>query len=201
MKVRRTYELKTKINKIELNDVVRFSLNDGEKVEARAVKKDGDLMLMVFEDCLKKEYRMNKAMTSEGAYEGSDLRHALNTEILERFPGKVRKHMRAFENGDFLRLLTSKEVFGESFNGDEKDEDAQLPIMKNRKNRVASQGLSGGYEWWWLQDVVSAAAFAAVYTAGNAIYHGASLAHGVRPAFLIKLSEIPAGLDPDGSEM
>ena len=40
--------------------------------------------------------------------------------------------------------------------------------------------------WYWLRDVVSAAAFADVGSGGNAYYNGASDSNGVRPAFCIK---------------
>ena len=187
MKIKRTYTMKQKLSQIVLDDVICFKLKDGEKCEARAVKLEDGKMLMVFEDCLRKEYPMNKTNTTEGGYEASYLRQALNTEILERFPNKIRKHMEPFENGDYLRILSEKEVFGINTYGEDDGTDTkQLPAMKLRKNRIASQGLNGDYEYWWLRDVVSASAFALV--TGNGFASSASASHaalGVRPAFQI----------------
>ena len=187
MKIKRTYTMKQKLSQIVLDDVICFKLKDGEKCEARAVKLEDGKMLMVFEDCLRKEYPMNKTDTTEGGYEASYLRQALNTEILERFPDKIRKRMEPFENGDYLRILSEKEVFGENVYGQDDDTDTkQLPTMKLRKNRIASQGLNGDYEWYWLRDVVSASHFAFVGSYGGANYSTASFAGvGVRPAFQI----------------
>ena len=195
MKIKRTYTIKQKLSQIVLDDVICFKLKDGEKCEARAVKLEDGKMLMVFEDCLRKEYPMNKTDTTEGGYETSYLRRVLNTEILERFPDKIRKHMKPFENGDYLRLLSEKEVFGENVYGQDDDTDTkQLPAMKVRKNRIASQGLNGGYEWYWLRDVVSASYFALVANGGRANYANASYAHiGVRPAFQISHIEDLSG--------
>ena len=57
--------------------------------------------------------------------------------------------------------------------------------MKQRKNRVAY--FKNELEWGWLQNRRnnSAANFANVANNGGCSYHGASRAHGVRPAFLI----------------
>ena len=188
MKIKRTYIMKSKLDRIVIDDVICFKLKDGEKCEARAVKLEDGKMLMVFEDCLRKEYPMNKTDTTEGGYETSYLRQALNTEILARFPEKVRKHMIPFENGDYLRLLSEKEVFGKNVYAEDDGTDTkQLPTMKLRKNRIASQGLNGDYEWYWLRDVVSASNFANVSSGGDANCNNASnAAVGVRPAFAIK---------------
>lgn len=60
--------------------------------------------------------------------------------------------------------------------------------MKQRKNRIASQGLNGGWEWYWLQNRVpnSAALFANVDSSGYADCNSASDAYGVRPVVKIK---------------
>ena len=55
--------------------------------------------------------------------------------------------------------------------------------MKQRKNRIASQGLNGGWEWYWLQNRVqnSAAYFAGAGNRGICYYNTASNEAGVRP--------------------
>ena len=169
MKVRRTEKIK--VNTFRVGDVIRFKLSDGEKVEMLAVKEESDGMIFSFADCLAKEYSMNEQNTNEGGWDASDLRKKLNGEILDRFPRKIRKLLLPFENGDMLRLPTEKEIFGSNPCGEDEPESvSQWKPMKQRKNRIASQGLNGGWEWYWLQNRVpnSAAAFANVYSNGAA---------------------------------
>lgn len=64
MKVFRTSEVLAG-GHYEIGDVVSFSLEDGEEVEAVAVKEEFDAqnnayMVFMFVDCLKKEYPMNE---------------------------------------------------------------------------------------------------------------------------------------------
>ena len=187
MKVRRTEKIK--VNTFRVGDAIRFKLSDGEKVEMLAVKEESDGMIFCFADCLAKEYSMNEQNTNEGGWDASDLRKKLNGEILDRFPRKIRKLLLPFENGDLLRLPTEKEIFGSNpCGGDEPESVSQWKPMKQRKNRIASQGLNGGWEWYWLQNrvPVSAAGFAYVYGSGNACCYNASNAAGVRPVVKIK---------------
>ena len=60
--------------------------------------------------------------------------------------------------------------------------------MKQRKNRIASQGLNGGWEWYWLQNRVpnSAAYFADANYGGDCACYYASTEAGVRPVAKIK---------------
>ena len=187
MKVRRTEKIK--VNTFRVGDVVRFKLSDGEKVEMLAVKEESDGMIFSFADCLAKEYSMNEQNTNEGGWDASDLRKKLNGEILDRFPRKIRKLLLPFENGDMLRLPTEKEIFGSNPCGEDEPESvSQWKPMKQRKNRIASQGLNGGWEWYWLQNRVpnSAAFFARVNGYGDAACYGAGAAAGVRPVVKIK---------------
>ena len=161
MKVRRTEKIK--VDLLRVGDVIRFKLSDGEKVEMLAVKEEKDGMIFCFADCLAKEYSMNAQNTNAGGWDASDLRKKLNGEILDRFPQKIRKLLLPFENGDLLRLPTEKEIFGSNPCGEDEPESvSQWKPMKQRKNRIASQGLNGGWEWYWLQNRVpnSAAATA-----------------------------------------
>lgn len=187
MKVRRTEKIK--VNTFRVGDVIRFKLSDGEKVEMLAVKEESDGMIFCFADCLAKEYSMNEQNTNEGGWDASDLRKKLNSEILDRFPRKIRKLLLPFENGDMLRLPTEKEIFGSNPCGEDEPESvSQWKPMKQRKNRIASQGLNGGWEWYWLQNRVpnSAANFADVDGNGYAYCDNAGGAHGVRPVVEIK---------------
>lgn len=187
MKVRRTEKIK--VNTFRVGDVIRFKLSDGEKVEMLAVKEESDGMIFCFVDCLAKEYSMNEQNTNEGGWDASDLRKKLNGEVLDRFPRKIRKLLLPFENGDLLRLPTEKEIFGSNPCGeDESKSVSQWKPMKQRKNRIASQGLNGGWEWYWLQNRAqnSAAYFAGVHGAGTCDCYCAGDTLGVRPVAKIK---------------
>ena len=172
-----------------VGDVITFTLNDGEEVEALAVKQEQDGMIFVLVDCLRKEYSMNRTNSNRGGYKSCGLRKALGTEILDRFPAEIRDKMVAFENGDLLRLPTEREIFGDNPFGENEPEDVeQWEPMKDRRNRIAFQGSkTGTWEWYWLQNKVdgSAALFALVDYSGNAYCSYASSAYGVRPAFKI----------------
>lgn len=140
-------------------------------------------------DCLAKEYPMNETRTNEGGYEASDLRKKLNGEILDRFPADLKALMVPFDNGDFLRIPTEKEIHGENYYGEyESPYVTQWKPMKLRRNRMALKGKNGNMQWYWVQNKVreSAATFAYVYYNGNAACYNVSLSMGVRPAFKIR---------------
>lgn len=173
----------------EVEDVIAFKLTDGEKIQAMAVQQENDGMLFCLVDCLADEYSMNDTNTNEGGYEGSDLRKKLNTEIIARFPADIKAMMVPFGNGDYLRLPTEKEIFGENYYGEyESPYVQQWKPMKQRRNCIAFQGKNGGWEWYWLQNKCrdSAAAFASVRDSGNASYYSASISLGVRLVFKLK---------------
>ena len=173
----------------EVKDVITFKLTDGEKVEAMAVKQENDGMLFCLVNCLADEYSMNDTNTNEGDYEYSDLRKELNTEIIARFPADIKARMVSFGNGDFLRLPTEKEIFGENYYGkNESPYVRQWKPMKQRRNRIVLQDKNSGWEWYWLQNKCrdSAATFARVTGGGNATYGHASYSYGVRLVFKLK---------------
>ena len=188
MKVKRM--IKSDVDTFQVGDIIKFKLTDGEKVQAMAVQQENYGMLFCLVDCLADEYSMNDTNTNEGGYEDSDLRKKLNTEIIARFPADIKAMMVPFGNGDFLRLPTEKEIFGENYYGEyESPYVQQWKPMKQRRNRIAFQGKNGNWEWYWLQNKCreSAANFANVFGYGIAGCSGASDSYGVRPAFKIRV--------------
>ena len=181
-----TRKIKVETNKFKVGDIISFTLNDGEKVRARAVKKEDGGVLFCCIDCLATEYSMNVNGSNEGRYKESDLRKALNVEILSRFPAGIRALMQPMEYGDLLRIPTEREIFGVNKYG-EKDDTEQWPCMKKRRNRIAFQGNNGDWEWYWLQNKRrdSASYFCRVGGGGNASADRASASAGVRPVFLL----------------
>ena len=196
MEVKR--RIKIDVDSFELGDVISFKLKDGEKVQAKAVQKTDEGMLFLTVDCLKDEYQMFKNPGSMGSMEinyfNSDLRHALNGEILDRFPDEIRSHMVGMridntDTFDLLRIPTEKEMFGENLCGtNEADTVTPFKGKKNRRNRIAFQGSkTGTWEWYWLQNRVegTASGFAHVLHYGYAGRDIAASSLGVRPVFLL----------------
>lgn len=192
MKVKRN--MAVEVEQFEVGDIIKFKLTDGEKVQAMAVKQTNKGMLFMLVDCLAKEYPMFNSledMTDDFfTYENSDLRKALNGEILARFPEEIRSRMVTLDNGDMLRIPTEREIFGENIYGQEEaDTVKRWKPMKKKRNRIAFQGKEGAWEWYWLmnrhKEYASASAFADVSANGRADYLTASSPYGVRPVFLL----------------
>lgn len=193
MKVYRTSEVLAG-GKYEVGDIVSYTMEDGEEVEALAVKEEFDkhgnlCMVFMLLDCLKEECRMNRDDTNDGGYEESHLRDQLATKYLEKFPAALRLNMVPFENGDLLRIPTEREIFGRNIYGEEEPNTVeQFEPMKKRRNRMASDGLNGETQAYWLQNkrVRSATYFCGVYTSGLAGSDNASFSLGVRPLYRIR---------------
>lgn len=191
MLVKRT--MKIDVELFEVGDIIKFKLTDGEKVQAMAVKQTPEGMLFVLVDCLAKEYPMFNDiddMDEEDIYYAtSDLRKALNGEILDRFPKEIKDHMVAVNaEGDMLRIPTEYEIFGENVYGQEESKlTKRWKPMKKKRNRIAFQGKEGAWEWYWLMNRHKdyASGFAHVYGDGGASCGNASTSLGVRPVFLL----------------
>lgn len=193
MKVYRTSEVLAG-GRYEVGDIVSYTMEDGEEVEAIAVKEEFDkhgnlCMVFMLLDCLKEECRMNRDDTNDGGYEESHLRDQLATEYLEKFPASLRLNMVPFDNGDLLRIPTEREIFGENRYGEEEpDTVEQFEAMKKRRNRMAFDGSNGETQAYWLQNkrVRSAAYFCRVNSNGYAGNGYASYSFGVRPLYRIR---------------
>ena len=170
-------------------DTLSFLLNDGEAIEAMAVKQESDGTVYITVDCLAEECALQENGNYGNGYEDCDLRKRLNGEVLERFPEELRQRMVPFANGDLLRIPTEREIFGKNTYGvKEPDTVQQFECMKLRRNRIAFQGKNGPWEWYWLQNrsVHSATYACYVGSAGIATANGASDSLGVRPLFKIQ---------------
>lgn len=191
MLVKRT--MKVDVELFEVGDIIKFKLTDGEKVQAMAVKQTPEGMLFVLVDCLAKEYPMFNDIDdmdeADISYATSDLRKALNGEILDRFPKEIKDHMVAVNaEGDMLRIPTECEIFGENVYGQEESKlTKRWKPMKKKRNRIAFQGKEGAWEWYWLMNRHKdyASGFANVGGNGFATCTDASYSLGVRPVFLL----------------
>lgn len=185
----RESERKTNMKSIKVGDKVLVELKDGEQVEIVAIDRCKDGTVCTFRDCIEGYRSMNDTHTTEGGYLGSEMRKFLNGELLERFPDEIKERLQQDENGDYLRLFTEKEVFGENRWAKEKESDdvQQLEYFKDRHNRIAFDGINGTPDWWWLANPASATDFCLCNCYGYADYLSAGYAHDyVRPRFVIK---------------
>lgn len=173
-------EVKMKAEKLQLGDRIKVNL-PGEEHTATAIRDEGDGMLFLLDEYLDGARPMNRQNSTDGRYDASEMRKFLQ-ELTGVFPKKIRKRMKAFENGDMLRLLTTTEICGvdEKLNNCE----GQIEWMKDRRHRIAYRK-GEEYEWGWTSTVVSDAYFASVRWYGDAIIYNASYPLGVRPAFKI----------------
>lgn len=191
MLVKRT--MKVDVELFEVGDIIKFKLTDGEKVQAMAVKQTPEGMLFVLVDCLTKEYPMFNDIDDmdeeDISYATSDLRKALNGEILDKFPKEIKDRMVAVNaEGDMLRIPTECEIFGENVYGQKESKlTKRWKPMKKKRNRIAFQGKEGAWEWYWLMNRHKdyASGFAGVGAVGDADYVAASASRGVRPVFLL----------------
>ena len=177
MKIKR--ELTIHDKELRVGDRIKVKLPT-ETHWATAYKKSGSVVFFIFDDCLDELRPMNSTDTTEGGYEASEMRQFLKV-VSGQFPEKLKKKMVPDGSGDYLYLLTLREVCG--CNEKWEETSGQLDFFKDRKNRIATCK-EDEYANWWLRDVVSATYFARVDDGGVASGNGASNAGiGVRPAF------------------
>ena len=180
IKVLRRQELETR--EVMVGDQILVSLAEIGDFTATAHKITDKGVLFIFDEYVTSR-PMNNQRTNEGGYEESDLKKWIDTVLLATFPDELKSRI------DSLSIPTVGELFGhdDEWNNEhfEPDEDEQLPLMKERRNRVAY--LNDEWEWGWLRNAVkrsfSSADFAGVNGDGNAGYGNASNSVGVRPEF------------------
>lgn len=177
MKIERMTEIET--SDIEVGDRIHV---DHYTATCQEITSKGALFLM--DQYLDKPYAMNAKGTNRGGYAESDLRETLRSKkILDIFKG-IRDYMVPFDNGDLLRIPFVGEIFGDKLpKWCEPDGHEQWPLMRDRRNRIASR--CGDYDWGWLQnkDKTSSTYFCFVNDNGNVDYWDASIVLWVRPVF------------------
>lgn len=169
-------------NDIAVGDQIEIPLGDLGTFTAtvQMVKVDGALFL--FDDYIAKR-PMNENGSNEGGYEKSDLKKWIENDLFKMFPEVLRNHMTG------LTIPTLGEICGWGDNWDkehiEPDDDEQLPLMKQRRNRVAYY--NNDCAWGWLRNAAkkefSSAYFADVHNGGSSGFDVASGSFGVRPEF------------------
>ena len=177
-------------SKLDVGDEISFVLKNGTAIRALAVKKETDGMLFCSLNCLPERISVSESGECD-SYEESDVRKYLCEDVYPAFPENIKESLVSFENGDFLRIPTEKEVFGKNEYGEEEPESVtQWEPMKKVMNRVAGNSEDKHTIWYWLKNKSKkypSSDFAVAAHAGNAWSAEASYAPGVRPVFKIKI--------------
>lgn len=176
-------------SKLDVGDEIGFALKNGTAIRALAVKKELDGMLFCSLNCLPECIPLSESGECD-SYEESDVRKYLCENVYQTLPENIKESLVPFENGDFLRIPTEKEVFGKNKFGKEEPESVtQWEPMKRVMNRVAGNSDDECTTWYWLKTKSKnySSAFAYANLDGSANYYGASYPYGVRPVFKIKI--------------
>lgn len=171
---------KSDLKDAEVGDKTTIKLEGLGEFTATVYKVTDDKVMLIFDDYVTKR-PMNESDTNNGGFEASDLNKWLHTEFIKALPYSIRARLTD------VTIPTVGEMFGWDDEWDrnhfEADKDKQLPLMKQRRNRVAYY--DNECEFGWLRNATkkefSAANFAFVTYYGNTRYYGASNSLGVRP--------------------
>ena len=166
--------------KPKIGDKTTIKLDGLGEFTATVHKVTDDKVMLIFDDYVTKR-PMNESSTNNGGFEASDLNKWLHTEFVKALPYSIRARLTD------VTIPTVGEMFGWDDEWDrnhfEADNDKQLPLMKQRRNRVAYY--DNKCEFGWLRNSTkkefSSALFAGVSNGGTAASYGASYSLGVRP--------------------
>lgn len=171
---------KSDLKDAEVGDKTTIKLDGLGEFAATVHKVTDDKVMLIFDDYVA-ERPMNESGTNKGGFEYSDLNEWLHTEFVKAIPYSIRARLTD------VTIPTVGEMFGwdDEWNRNyfEADNDKQLPLMKQRRNRVAYY--NNECECGWLRNATkkefSAACFARVHGIGLTNCRRASNSIGVRP--------------------
>ena len=152
---------KSDLKDAEVGDKTTIKLDGLGEFAATVHKVTDDKVMLIFDDYVA-ERPMNESDTNKGGFEYSDLNEWLHTEFVKAIPYSIRARLTD------VTIPTVGEMFGwdDEWNRNyfEADNDKQLPLMKQRRNRVAYY--NNECECGWLRNATkkefSAACFAFV---------------------------------------
>lgn len=171
---------KSNLKDAEVEDKTTIKLDGLGEFAATVHKVTDDKVMLIFDDYVAKR-PMNESGTNKGGFEDSDLNKWLHTEFVKALPYSIRARLTD------VTIPTVGEMFGWDDEWDrnhfEADNDKQLPLMKQKRNRVAYY--NNECECGWLRNATkkefSAAHFAGVNGGGYSNCGNASNSGGVRP--------------------
>ena len=167
---------------ISTGDQIEIPLGNLGTFTATVQKITNDKVLFIFDDYVAKR-PMNENGSNDGGYDESDLKKWIDTELYKMFPEAFRKRMIS------LTIPTVGDIYGWGSEWDrtnfERDNHAQLPLMKQRRNRVAYYNNDNARSWLRnaTKNGFSSDDFATANCLGETNYSGASNSCGVRPEF------------------
>lgn len=171
---------KSDLKDAEVGDKTIIKLDGLGEFTATVHKVTDDKVMLIFDDYVVKR-PMNESSTNNGGFEASNLNKWLYTEFVKALPYSIRVRLTD------VTIPTVGEMFGWDDEWDrnhfEADNDKQLPLMKQRHNRVAYY--DNECEFGWLRNATKkeffSAYFAVVNYRGVTSYYNASYSGGVRP--------------------
>lgn len=171
---------KSDLKDAEVGDNTLIKLDGLGEFTATVHKVTDDKVMLIFDDYVVKR-PMNESSTNNGGFEASNLNKWLYTEFVKALPYSIRVRLTD------VTIPTVGEMFGWDDEWDrnhfEADNNKQLPLMKQRRNRVAYY--DNGCEFGWLRNATkkefSSAHFAIVSHSDYASGSYASNSLGVRP--------------------
>ena len=167
---------------IKVGDKMMVPLGKLGNFTATAQKVTNNKVLFIFDDYVAKR-PMNEDGGNAGGYSQSDLKKWIDSELYNMFPAVLKQRMTG------LSIPTLGEIgsWADKWDRDhiEADGDEQLPLMEQRRNRVAYY--KNDCEFGWLRNATKKefplASFAGVSSYGYVDYFSASTSRGVRPEF------------------
>lgn len=171
---------KSDLKDAEVGDKTTIKLDGLGEFAATVHKVTDDKVMLIFDDYVA-ERPMNESDTNKGGFKKSDLNRWLYSEFIKALPRSITTRLTE------ITIPTVGEMFGWDEEWDknhfETDNDKQLPLMKQRRNRVAYY--DNECTFVWLRNVTkkefSSADFAFVNILGNTNCDYASSSGGVRP--------------------
>ena len=171
---------KSDLKDAKVGDNTIIKLDGLGEFTATVHKVTDDKVMLIFDDYVVKR-PMNESSTNNGGFEASNLNKWLYTEFVKALPYSIRVRLTD------VTIPTVGEMFGWDDEWDrnhfEADNNKQLPLMKQRRNRVAYY--DNGCEFGWLRNATkkefSSAHFAIVSHSDYASGSYASNSLGVRP--------------------
>ena len=172
---------KSDLKDAEVGGKIAIKLDGLGEFAATVHKVTDNEVMLIFDDYVTRR-PMNESRTNNGGFEASDLNKWLHTEFVKALPYSIRARLTD------VTIPTVGEMFGwyDKWNRDHfvADNDKQLPLMKQRRNRVAYY--NNECECGWLRNATkkefSSARFANVgYGGGDRAYYFVSGYAGVRP--------------------
>lgn len=191
MKVLRKQEIETA--NIQVGDQVIIPLAEIGEFSATAHKVTDEGIMFIFDEYITRR-PMNSKNTNKGGFEKSELKKWMDTVLLMTFPEELRDKIYGLTLPTVGQIVGHEDEWDEDEwdnNNLEPDTDEQLPLMTERKNRVAY--FKNDSSWGWLRNAtkeeVSSAYFAVVTYFGRPYCNYASDSLGVRPEFWLVKQE------------